>query len=221
MTLHQSSTQNQKAYPAEAFPSDAYLSQPSKPLPILDSQINASLHLLAKGFSASYAIDLTGAVLAHFSAIALKTDVNTVNFQVKNGLLHTNDPMLMQYLGIALARLRRTETQYLCSDGIGTVVVLRKIPTNLGNLVLVCPRQEYQLTEEQVYEFGRIFALTKTQCEILRDLCAGTGPEEISSKREISLSTVRTHIRNLLQRTKSKDTKSLVCDVRSILTSHC
>ena len=129
--------------------------------------------------------------------------------------------MLLQYLGIALARLRRTETQYICRDGIDTVVVLRKIPTNLGDFVLVCPRRECQLTEEQVYEFGRIFALTKTQCEILRDLCAGTRPEEISAKREISLSTVRTHIRNLLHRTKSKDMKTLVCDVKSILTFHC
>jgi DNA-binding CsgD family transcriptional regulator len=217
MTLHQSFTTNRKAFPADAYPT-----QPLKPLPGLDSLISASLHCLAKGFSATYAIDLSGAVLARFStADANEVEGNVANFQVKNGELHTNDPMLMQHLGIALTRLRKTETQYICGDGIDTVVVLRKIPTNLGIFVLVCPRQECQLTEEQVFEFGRIFALTKTQCEILRDLCAGTGPEEISLKREISLSTVRTHIRNLLHRTKSKDMKSLVCDVRSILTPHC
>jgi DNA-binding CsgD family transcriptional regulator len=217
MTLHQSFTVNREAYPA-----DASLSQPSKPLPSLDSQISASLQFLAKGFSAAYAIDLSGAVLAQFATTnAMETDVNAAKFQLKDGRLHTADPILMQDLGIALTRLRRTDTQYICRDGIDTVVVLRKIPTNLGNFVLVCPRQECELTEDRVYEFGRIFALTKTQCEILRDLCAGTGPEAISSKREISLSTVRTHIRNLLHRTKSKDMKSLVCDVKSILTSHC
>jgi DNA-binding CsgD family transcriptional regulator len=217
MTLHQSFTPNRKAFLADAYPT-----QPSKPLPSVDSQISASLHFLAKGFSATYAIDLSGAVLARFSTTnAIENDVKVANFQVKDGQLCIADPMLMQDLGIALTRLRKTETQYICSDGIDTVVVLRKIPTVLGSFVLVCPRQECQLTEDQVYEFGRIFALTKTQCEILRDLCAGIGPEEIGSKREISLATVRTHIRNLLHRTKSKDTKTLVCDVRSILTSHC
>jgi DNA-binding CsgD family transcriptional regulator len=192
------------------------------PAPSFDGQISASLHLLAKGFSAAYVVDLGGVVLANFSPDnSFEDNVKAPLFDVTEGLLCTDDPVLMHDLGIALARLRKTKTQYIRSNGIDTVVVLRKIPTNLGDFVLVCPRQEFRLTEDQVYEFGRIFALTKTQCEILRDLCAGIDPDAIRSKRKISLATVRTHIRNLLHRTKARDTKALVCDVRSILMPHC
>jgi DNA-binding CsgD family transcriptional regulator len=217
MDLNQSFTPNRNVPSA-----DAPFHQILTPAPTLVSQISASLELLAKGFSAVYAVDLTGAVLANFALEnSVDIGIDTVVFQVIEGQLHSENPILMQDLRIALTRLRRTETQYIRTHGIDTVVVLRKIPTNLGNFVLVCPRHEFRITESQVYEFGRIFALTKTQCEILRDLCAGVDPDEISSKREISLSTVRTHIRSLLSRTKSRDTRALVCDVRSILTPHC
>jgi DNA-binding NarL/FixJ family response regulator len=216
MTLHQSFTPNRDTPLADK--TSIYASTRA---PNLDGQISASLHLLAKGFSAAYVVDLTGAVLANFlPKNSFEKNISAAIFYVREGQLFTNDPILMQDLGIALTRLRRTETQYIRSSGIDTVVVLRKIPTNLGNFVLICPRQESRLTEDQVYEFGRIFALTKTQCGILRDLCAGIDPDAIRSKRKISLATVRSHIRSLLHRTKAKDTKALVCDVRSILMPH-
>jgi DNA-binding CsgD family transcriptional regulator len=217
MTLHQSFTPNRDIPLADKTPIYAPTSAAS-----VDGQIGASLRLLAKGFSAAYVVDLAGIVLANFSPKnSLENDINVATFDVRQGRLFTGDPILMQDLGIALSRLRRTDTQYIRSNGIDTVVVLRKIPTNLGSFVLICPRQQFRLTEDQVYEFGRIFALTKTQCEILRDLCAGIDPDAISSKRKISLATVRTHIRSLLHRTRARDTKALVCDVRSILMPHC
>jgi DNA-binding CsgD family transcriptional regulator len=217
MKLHQSFASDPTAFSIELQTSDAPKSVPSS-----DSQISASLHLLAKGFSAAYIVDLAGTVLANFSPDgSFEKDVDTAIFDVREGQLCTDDPILMQDLGIALTRLRRTKTQFIRSNGIDTVVVLRKISTSVGNFILICPRQEFRLTDDQVYEFGRIFALTKTQCEILRDLCAGIDPDAIKSKRKISLTTVRTHIRSLLRRTKSRDTKALVCDVRNILMPHC
>jgi DNA-binding CsgD family transcriptional regulator len=216
MKLHQSFTVNRNTFSTDTDTSDGSKFEHSS-----DGQISASLHLLAKGFSAAYIVDLAGTVLANFSQEDCDVGTKVAIFDVREGQLCTDDPILMLDLGIALARLRKTKTQYIRSNGIDTVVVLRKIPTNLGDFVLVCPRQEFRLTEDQVYEFGRIFALTKTQCEILRDLCAGIDPDAIRSKRKISLATVRTHIRNLLHRTKARDTKALVCDVRSILMPHC
>jgi DNA-binding CsgD family transcriptional regulator len=216
MKLHQSFKVNRNTFSTDTDTSDEPKFEPNS-----DGQISASLHLLAKGFAATYIVDLAGTVFARFSQENCDTVAKAAIFDVREGQLCTDDPILMQDLRIALTRLRRAKTQYIRTQGIDTVVVLRNIPTDIGNFVLVCPRQEFRLTEDQVYEFGRIFALTRTQCEILRDLCAGIDPEAIKSKRKISLATVRTHIRNLLHRTKARDTKALVCDVRNILMPHC
>jgi DNA-binding CsgD family transcriptional regulator len=216
MKLHQSFAPNSNTFSTELHTEDE-----SNTMFSSHSQISASLHLIAKGFAATYIVDLAGTVFANFSNENCDSEAKAAIFDVRGGQLCTDDPILMQDLAIALTRLRRAKTQYIRTNGIDTVVVLRNIPTNNGNFVLVCPRQEFRLTDDQVYEFGRIFALTKTQCEILRDLCAGIDPDAIRSKRKISLATVRTHIRSLLHRTKARDTKALVCDVRNILMPHC
>ena len=52
--------------------------------------------------------------------------------------------------------------------------------------------------------------LTKREIEVLREIAAGLSNDEIADKLHISSTTVRTHRTNLLQKTNSNNTASLI-----------
>jgi hypothetical protein len=183
-----------------------------------------SIALLARAFSAQYVVDFKGKLIADFSLsiqsiqkLGASADMKAASIFISDGELASNDTNFLTQLRKALFRLSRTSTQYVCPNGINSVIVLRKVVTDNDVLIFVCPPVASKIAESDVYEFGRIFGLTLYQSDVLRDLCEGTTPERISERRKISITTVRSHIRNLLRKTKAADTRTLIYDVRNIL----
>jgi hypothetical protein len=112
MKLHQSFKVNRNTFSTDTDTSDEPKFEPNS-----DGQISASLHLLAKGFAATYIVDLAGTVFARFSQENCDTVAKAAIFDVREGQLCTDDPILMQDLRIALTRLRRAKTQYYSNSG--------------------------------------------------------------------------------------------------------
>ncbi len=61
-----------------------------------------------------------------------------------------------------------------------------------------------------VQMFARAKRLTKAEQNVLAQLCAGHGAEEIAAAQGICLSTVRTHIKNVRQKTGSGSIREIV-----------
>jgi DNA-binding NarL/FixJ family response regulator len=201
---------------------------PQTPLAVQSGDFSqASITMLARAFSAQYVVDLKGKLVADFSSsiqsiqsiqkLGASDVTNAARIFISDGELASNDTILLIQLRKALFRLSKTSTQYVCPNGIHSIIVLRKVVTDKDALIFVCPPVASKIAESDIYEFGRIFGLTLYQSDVLRELCEGTTPERISEQRKISITTVRSHIRNLLRKTKAADTRTLIYDVRNIL----
>ena len=58
--------------------------------------------------------------------------------------------------------------------------------------------------------FARAKHLTRAEQNVLAQLCAGHGAEEIACLQGIRMSTVRTHIKNVRQKTGSSSIREVV-----------
>ena len=63
--------------------------------------------------------------------------------------------------------------------------------------LLACAREEARVERQRLERFRR---LTARECEVLDALMDGIGPEEIASMSFVSITTVRSHIRAILQK---------------------
>lgn len=71
-----------------------------------------------------------------------------------------------------------------------------------GHALLVCERLDQPLRLD-LGLIQEVYGLTQTESEIANAMFAGRTPREISERRRISLETVRSHIKSLLQKTES------------------
>jgi DNA-binding NarL/FixJ family response regulator len=63
--------------------------------------------------------------------------------------------------------------------------------------LLACAREESRIEQQRLERFRR---LTARECEVLDALMNGIAPEEIASISFVSITTVRSHIRSILQK---------------------
>jgi len=63
--------------------------------------------------------------------------------------------------------------------------------------LLACAREENRIEQQRLERFRR---LTARECEVLDALMNGTAPEDIASMSFVSITTVRSHIRSILQK---------------------
>lgn len=79
----------------------------------------------------------------------------------------------------------------------------------IDTVLIMCSRRPgVELLTVQM--FARAKRLTKAEQTVLAQLCAGHGAEEIAGLQGICLSTVRTHIKNVRQKTGSSSIREIV-----------
>ncbi len=81
--------------------------------------------------------------------------------------------------------------------------------TPVDTVLVMCNRRR-GVESLTVQMFARARRLTKSEQNVLSQLCAGHGAEEIAALQGIQLSTVRTHIKNVRQKTGSTSIREIV-----------
>ena len=79
----------------------------------------------------------------------------------------------------------------------------------VDTVLIMCNRRR-GVESLTVQMFARAKRLTKSEQNVLAQLCAGHGAEEIACLQGIRLSTVRTHIKNVRQKTGSGSIREIV-----------
>ena len=75
--------------------------------------------------------------------------------------------------------------------------------------MLVCERLDRPILLDQKLT-QEVYGLTRTEAEIANAMFSGMNPREIAETRRVSIETVRSHIKNLLQKTESSRQVELV-----------
>ena len=91
----------------------------------------------------------------------------------------------------------------LCNCPQTTYVMLpiAEVPGSQIRMVMVTASKPRDADSQTVAGFGRLYRLTRTEVQILHLLVSGASAQEVAQSRAVAIATVRTHIKNLLNKT--------------------
>jgi DNA-binding CsgD family transcriptional regulator len=160
-------------------------------------------------------VDLTGRIL-HANHPARRELASARALRNVDGMLSTGDPAWQPKLRQALRDAERdcrsiVELEH-ASDPLSLAFIpLAALPGGaaIDTVLIMCSRRAgcENLTMQM---FARAKRLTKAEQGVLAQLCAGQRAEEIAGLQGIRLSTVRTHIKNVRQKTGSNSIREVV-----------
>ena len=116
----------------------------------------------------------------------------------------------------ALKGLRRLVT--LGRDGSAVSVAVLPMPGGEGGeaLALLVLGKRHSCEPLTVDFFARAHALTGAEARVLKALCDGTQPREIARLHTVKISTVRSHICSIRQKTRADSIRHLVHQVTKL-----
>lgn len=110
-------------------------------------------------------------------------------------------------------------TSLTTSDG-GAVAILvtplNPYPEGYDGRVLLALGEQSRNPWITEATLGKLYSLSRTQGEIAIAIFNGQSPEDIASERGIKVSTVRTHLANIFQRTRSRTQRDLIRLIASL-----
>lgn len=160
-------------------------------------------------------VDLTGRIL-HANHPARRELAAARALRNADGMLCTTDPTWQPKLRQALKDAERDCRSIVELEHASDPLSLAFIPlaalhgsTVIDTVLIMCSRRAgcEMLTMQM---FARAKRLTKAEQSVLAQLCAGQRAEEIAGLQGIRLSTVRTHIKNVRQKTGSSSIREVV-----------
>lgn len=160
-------------------------------------------------------VDLTGRIL-HANHPARRELAAARALRSVDGMLCTGDPLWQPRLRQALKDAERDCRSIVELEHAGETLSLAFIPLAalpgsdaIDTVLIMCSRRAgcEMLTMQM---FARAKRLTKAEQSVLEQLCAGQRAEEIAGLQGIRLSTVRTHIKNVRQKTGSSSIREVV-----------
>jgi DNA-binding CsgD family transcriptional regulator len=172
---------------------------------------------IAAAIRASYVLTLDGSVLvqSEFDQGPLNGTPSPVH--IAQGKLWSFNPIFAQQLKQALSNLETSNIEFLRNEHIGSLISLRKIVIHDEPLIFVRLAEKAQPSACEISTFGKAYGLTKTECAVVQALCCGNTPDGVSDVLHIAITTVRTHIKNILHKTSSGDIRRLVVSVGQAL----
>jgi DNA-binding CsgD family transcriptional regulator len=176
------------------------------------------LEALANAFSAVVVIDAQTRILYQNPPL-LAECLNSTETQIFNklGKLESRDRYLIAELRTALLSMRNGEIRFVRSKEVCVLLKIRKIQLAAGALFFIRNSQNYALTEQELNCVGNTFTLTRTERKVLAAICEGHSLELIGPKLNCAVSTIRTHVRNILDKTDCEDVRRLVLRVHNML----
>jgi DNA-binding CsgD family transcriptional regulator len=186
----------------------------------MDSKIACSsdLETLATALSAAVVIDTQTRILYQNPPL-LSQCLNSTETQIFNNLgkLESRDHCLMAQIKTALISMGNGDIRIVRSSEVNVSLSLRKIFLAGASLFFIRDCQNYSLTEQALSCFGNTFTLTATERKVLAAICDGVSLEMVGPKLNCAMSTVRTHVRNILAKTNCEDVRRLVLRVHNTL----
>ncbi len=180
----------------------------------ISEDLRDALRATTLALKASYAINRTGQVL--FSALPRETSADFVGDHqliVRDGCLTSDQPVLADALRRSLARSNVTEFQCIGPPEIDSVITLRSVLIHSETFVFVRLPANNVPSQVEILNFGKLFSLTAAESQVLLMLCTALSPEEIAARHSVAISTVRSHIRNILIKTSCSEVRGLVIRV--------
>lgn len=151
--------------------------------------------------------------------------------QVKDGYLATSDSKQVDLRSTVTESATASSSMQLSKvfrlKWQDNLYVIRIVPWNLDNtglsqkkdLVLITFRKVGSNLSWSLKDAAMVFSLTNREAEVARLLAQGTSPIEVSDTLQLSVSTVRSHIKSLLHKTEVKSLQKLVSLLRSLDSS--
>ena len=160
-------------------------------------------------------IDLTGRIL-HANYPARRELATGHVLRNGDGMLCASNPAAQSQVRQALKDAERDCRGIVELEHDGDMLSLAFIPlaavhgtSTIDTVLVMCSRRPgcEMLTMQM---FARARHLTRAEQNVLARLCAGHGAEEIACLEGIRMSTVRTHIKNVRQKTGSSSIREVV-----------
>jgi DNA-binding CsgD family transcriptional regulator len=169
---------------------------------------------LAQAFRASFVVWADGTVIFTRNQTYQNTEsqASSILFS-RNGKISSSNPALSKELREALQISSQHRLQCINTNSLESLVTLRTWHVGNQDLTFIRQAKFFSPNSADITTLGKSFSLTKSECQILEALVNGMSPEQIGRHFSIALTTVRTHIRNLLAKTASEDIRRLVISV--------
>jgi DNA-binding CsgD family transcriptional regulator len=178
----------------------------------------SDVEALATALGAAVVIDAQTRI--HYQNPPLLSEcLNSTETQIFNNLgkLESRDSCLMAQLRTALLSMNHGDMVIVRASEVNVSLNIRKIQLAGAALFFIRNCQNYSLSERELDCFGNTFTLTRTERKVLAAICEGHSLELIGPKLNCALSTIRTHVRNILDKTNSEDVRRLVLRVHNML----
>jgi DNA-binding CsgD family transcriptional regulator len=160
-------------------------------------------------------VDLNGRIL-HSNRPARRELVGGRALRDSEGTLAAAQPAWQAKLRQALKDAERDCRSIVELDPEGETLSLAFVPlavlpgrTAIDAVLIICSRRSNCETLT-VQMFARAKRLTPAEQAVLTQLCAGRGAQEIACEQGIRVSTVRTHIKNVRQKTGRGSVREIV-----------
>jgi DNA-binding CsgD family transcriptional regulator len=183
-----------------------------------DTAYSSDLATLATALSAAIVIDSQTRILYQNPPLLSKC-LNSTETQIFNNLgkLESKDRYVMAQIKTALLSMKNGDIRIVRGKEVNVALNLRKIHLAGASLFFVRDCQNYSLTEQELSSFGNIFTLTPTERKVLATICEGHSLDLIAPKLNCAMSTIRSHVRNILAKTNCEDVRRLVLRVHNML----
>ena len=196
-----------------------------------DAILQAGMFALDGVDKAVFLLDAGGLVIRHNSsadAVLRQASLLFVKERQLVGTAHATSSQIRQAVAHAVgtASPRRSQSVLLRHPSRGEALVLTTVPLNLrADWSMLCPPAALAFITEldapttvTAERLVTLFGLTSAEAELALDLLAGQGIADIAERRQRSINTVRTHLRNLMGKTQVHRQTDLVRLLLSLTT---
>jgi DNA-binding CsgD family transcriptional regulator len=170
---------------------------------------------IASALKATYVVTLNGTVLVDHGITSQNTE-EPAALSTVDGVITALDARVMSQLRMSLDRLHFSDLQFISGKNLESMIALRKIVIHDEPLIFIREARNAHPSLAEIQEFGRPFSLTKTECSVVQALSSGKSPEAVSEQLNVAMSTIRTHIKNILSKTSSVDVRKLLMSVGQV-----
>lgn len=163
-----------------------------------------------------------GGALRYANQMALTEILCDGPLRVSGGRVEARDAADQASLHAALADATRGRRRLIELGRMGGVMSVAVLPMSRNEdaageplALLVFGKRRY--CEALTVDFyARTRGLTGAESAVLQDLCRGATPKEIAHDRSVAISTVRTHISSIRQKTRTQSIRDLVHRVTAL-----
>jgi DNA-binding CsgD family transcriptional regulator len=156
------------------------------------------------------------AQVRYANQVALGTSV--LGFEVSQGKVNLNrkadQKSLLKALWLAHRGTRSLMTVSVPNQEWMIGVVPLNEPTGRATLLLLSKNQLCAPLSIDFY--ARHHHLTNTESAVLRALCEGLKPQQVASSLGVAISTIRTHLSRIREKTDTRNIRDLLCRVTAL-----